>query len=689
MNRKMLFTAIACAAGSFSIETLAQEQTIEEIQVISTSRRAEGLAEVNAAVSVIGEEELSLLRMTHYQEALNRLPGVNINRNNGQESLASIRSPVLTGAGACGAFLMAENSIPVRSNAFCNVNQMFDAHTENAERIEVVRGPSSALWGSNAMHGLINVVLPEPGEAGSLTMEAGPRGTRRVQGRLGTEDEGIKSLFLFNGIEEVGYRDPSSVDQQKLSWLYQLDLDGVQLDGGFTMINLNQETAGYVVGTDAYKDAELRKSNPNPEAFRDSVNGRFWTSFSWDAGDWDMVVTPYVREVNMTFAQHFLPGKPVEDTYHRSLGFQLGAYRDLANGASLVLGVDGETTTGKLQQFQPNPTVGSAFLRNTIPQGQHYDFTVDAGQAAGFASYEQELAEDLTLSLGLRIEKVTYDYDNLMLDGRTNDQGVACGFGGCRYSRPSDRGDNFTNVSPKIALSYQLTDNNRLDFRVQRGFRAPQATELYRLQNRQTVAELESVELDSFEVAFTGSQDAVSYTASIYLMSKDNEIITNSSRENLNGAATDHRGFELALAYDLSETVSLHAVTNYARHTYEHSQISGGIDIMGKDVDTAPKLFGNYRLVWQTTPDLRTEIEWANMGEYFTNPENTATYDGHDLLNIRAQYQVSDDWSFTLAALNVLDQEYAERADWTTFTGDRYFPGEPARIFAAVTWNFR
>lgn len=689
MNRRMLFTAIAWAAGAFSFEAMAQEQDIQEIEVISNSRRSEGLSDVNAAVSVIGQEELSLLRLTHYQEALNRVPGVNINRNNGQESLASIRSPVLTGAGACGAFLMAENGIPVRSNAFCNVNQMFDAHSENAERIEVVRGPSSAFWGSNAMHGMINVVLPEPGEAGSLTIEAGPRGTRRVQGQFGTEDEGIRNLFLFNGIEEVGYQAESGSDQQKLSWLYELDLDGVQLDGGFTMINLNQETAGYVTGTDAYLDAERRKTNPNPEAFRDSRNGRFWTSFNWDAGEWDMVLTPYVREVNMTFMQHFLPGDPVEDFYHRSAGFQSGAYRELDNGASVAIGVDGESTVGKLLQFQANPTVGSAFLRNTIPQGKHYDFNVDATMAGGYVSYEQPLAEDLFLSVGARIEKVTYDYDNLMLDGRTNDQGVACGFGGCRYSRPADRGDDFTNLSPKVALSYQLDDNNRVDFRVQRGFRAPQATELYRLQNRQTVADLDSVELDSVEIAFSGGADALTYSASVYTMDKDNEIITNSSRENLNGAATKHRGLELALAYDISDQLTLHAVSNYAKHTYEHSQISGGIDIQGNEVDTAPNLWGNYRLTWQASPSLRAEVEWVNMGEYFTNPENTASYEGHDIFNIRAQYEASEDWTWSFVVLNVLDDFYAERADWTTFTGDRYFVGQPARAFIAATWNFR
>ncbi len=75
--------------------------------VISSTRRPESLATVNASVAVMSAEELRLISHQHIQEAANRLAGVNINRNNGQESLTSIRSPVLTGAGACGAFQLA------------------------------------------------------------------------------------------------------------------------------------------------------------------------------------------------------------------------------------------------------------------------------------------------------------------------------------------------------------------------------------------------------------------------------------------------------------------------------------------------------------------------------------------------------------------------------------------------------
>ena len=692
MIRKLLVTSIAAATALSAVPALAQngQQAIKEIQVTSTPRKSAGLADVNAAVSVPGKQELDLIRHSHFQEALNRLPGVSINRNNGQESLVAIRSGALTGAGACGSFLVAENNIPVRASGFCNANEMFDTHSENASSMEVVRGPGSAFWGSNALHGLINVVLPEAGDAGEISLEQGPRGSQRARGAFGHDYGNFKQLLLVNTVREEGYRDDSSVDQQKVSWLYNYTLDnGAKLDGGATMINLNQETAGYVVGTDSFESSALRDTNPNPEAYRDSVNGRVWTTVTQQFGDWEVVATPYFREVNMTFMQHFLPGKPIEDTEHRSLGLQVAAYKELDNGANLAIGFDAENTDGSLKQFQPNPTTGSFFIRSTIPQGKHYDFDVDIRQHAGFVNYEQDLGNGWDLSLGLRLEDMKYVYDNNMIDGRTDEFGVACNLGGCRYNRPADRADHFTNLSPKLGLNYTINENHQLQFRAQRGFRAPQATELYRLQNAQTVADLDSVELDSYEAALTGGGDNWNYSASLYLMEKKNDIFNNSDRENLASGRTAHKGIEFAMGLDITDTLAIQGVVNLAKHTYDNSQISGGIDINGNDIDTAPNTFGNLRLQWRPTSSIRTELEWVNMGSYYTNPENTADYEGHDILNWRTQYQHSDALSFYLNVLNVTDEDYAERADWTTFTGDRYFPGEPIRAFLGMTWKYK
>ena len=260
------------------------------------------------------------------------------------------------------------------------------------------------------------------------------------------------------------------------------------------------------------------------------------------------------------------------------------------------------------------------------------------------------------------------------------------------------REDSFSNLSPKFGLSYSFDDDHKLQFRVQRGFRAPQATELYRLQNDQSVADLSSVELDSYELTMfdrgsgfgsgSSSGSEWNYSISLYFMNKQNEIFQNSARENLNDSHTQHRGLELELGYELTEALSAQAVVNYVKHSYENSRLSGGIDIKGNDVDTAPNSFGNLRLNWQATPALVTELEWVMMGEYFTNPENTAEYDGHNLINLRGRYQTNEDLSFSLNLMNLTNERYAERADWTSFTGDRYFPGEGLRAFFAVDWSF-
>ena len=90
----------------------------------------------------------------------------------------------------------------------------------------------------------------------------------------------------------------------------------------------------------------------------------------------------------MQFLQHFLPGQPLEDNRHRSIGAQ----SQWTLSESLRIGADMEFTTGSLYQFQDGPTQGSPFLVGTIPTGQHYDYEVDAQQFALFASYEQPLS---------------------------------------------------------------------------------------------------------------------------------------------------------------------------------------------------------------------------------------------------------------------------------------------------------
>ena len=90
------------AVALLSHAAIAQ-QTNEIERIETTSSRIQG--NINAsgyAVSSISEETLSLLSFQHIQESLNYIAGAGVQRGNGQEYLPALRSPELTGAGACG-----------------------------------------------------------------------------------------------------------------------------------------------------------------------------------------------------------------------------------------------------------------------------------------------------------------------------------------------------------------------------------------------------------------------------------------------------------------------------------------------------------------------------------------------------------------------------------------------------------
>ena len=138
-------------------------QPIEQITVTAT-RSKNSLNTLDSNLSVVTADDIAFINQQHINQAIVRVPGGWISRGNGQEHLTAIRSPVLTGAGGCGAFYIAQDGISLRAPGFCNANQLFDANTEQAARIEVLRGPSSTLYGSNAVHGVINVITPNPFE---------------------------------------------------------------------------------------------------------------------------------------------------------------------------------------------------------------------------------------------------------------------------------------------------------------------------------------------------------------------------------------------------------------------------------------------------------------------------------------------------------------------------------------------
>jgi outer membrane receptor protein involved in Fe transport len=96
---------------------------------------------------------------------------------------------------------------------------------------------------------------------------------------------------------------------------------------------------------------------------------------------------------------------------------------------------------------------------------------------------------------------------------------------------------------------------------------------------------------------------------------------------------------------------------------------------------------GSAQLGWNINPSLLTELSLQRMGNYYLNPENSAEYAGHTLLDLNLRYTYSKQLVLSANVYNLLDEDYAERAD-SAFGNYRYFVGQPRRIFLTATWQW-
>lgn len=676
--------AICLAAGSAG-PAFAQDRILETI-VVTSDRKESAIQDIPVSIHAIDREMLETFKHVHIGEVLNTVPGVVFNRGNGQESLFGIRSPVLTGAGSCGSFQTSQDGIPLRGAGFCNVNQLFEANSEQAGAIEIVRGPGSVLFGVNALHGAINIISPSlTGETGgNVSVDAGPHEFGRVN--LGyNAASGEHALGVhFNGASDGGYKDESGFDQQKFNLGHRFDNGNITVSTVFAATNLNQETAGYIEGFKAYKDSSLKKFNPNPEAYRDAKSFRLHSRIEGEtAGGDTWMITPYWRDTDMAFLMHFLPGTPLEENGHNSFGVQTLYAFDTSDTVNWTVGLDWEFSDGYLRQTQ-----ASGF--GAFPTGRQYDFEVESTMWSPYALLKFQGSEQDQFSFGVRYEFLEYEYDNLMIDGNTAENGTPCPGAGCRYSRPADRSDDFSNVTAQAGWIHDFDAVSQVFANYAFSFRAPQATELYRLQANQLVSDLDSEEVGSFEVGYRANRDNVSYALSAYYMQKDEVIFQDSSRNNVSGGETEHKGIELQTLVALGDSLSLNIVASYARHTYEANIAPLGVTVLldGKDMDTAPKLTGDVQLNWAINARNSLNLEWVHMDSYYTDEANEHEYEGHDVFNLRYRYEAANDWYFAARITNLFDTDYAERADYSGFGGDRYFVGEPASLYVTVGSRF-
>lgn len=370
---------LGAAAISIAMPAFTQTEQTEESRlgpvIVEGSRLDQTETEVGSSVSIISEEDLEKLDLDFAIDAVATAPGVTINQNGSFGGSASVR---IRGASS-GQTLVLIDGVPVGDPSATDGSFNFAyLDTSSIERIEVLKGPQSTLWGSDAIGGVVSITTkePEPGFGGTAFAEYGSfntlRGGASVEGANETGDfrlsaSGISTDGISKADEDNGNTEDDGYESTTLS-----------AKGG-----LNLPSNARLEATVLYTDAESEY---------DSYSG----GAQGNVADGDEVTQ------NETLAGNLSLQLPLFDDRLENLflvGYSDITRENFTNGAQSYF-AEGDRSIFRYQgTFEINDM-------NTVSFGAEREETMANGEDADtdslFALYELKPVQSLTLTAGIR-----------------------------------------------------------------------------------------------------------------------------------------------------------------------------------------------------------------------------------------------------------------------------------------------
>ena len=192
MKRSLLMVLAVAAMPLTAAGQDVKPETKQVEPVVVTATKVETpQREVGAAVTVITDDEVRTYNYSLVEEALRNVPGVEIDRSGSLGKTTSIR---IRGSGAQQVVVLVDGMRV--SSPTLGTTELADLTLDGIDRVEIVRGPQSTLYGADAIGGVVNIITKK-GQGpvqGSLWVEGGSYGTVREQANV----QGSYGGFNFN-----------------------------------------------------------------------------------------------------------------------------------------------------------------------------------------------------------------------------------------------------------------------------------------------------------------------------------------------------------------------------------------------------------------------------------------------------------------------------------------------------------
>jgi len=695
MSIKLKYNLLTFTLLGLSTSLHAEQQKTSEnndvVITVTSTREDTPLSEVAASIGVIDKKNIQETKPAHPSEITNQIPGVHINVTGGEGHMTAIRQPTTTQA----LYLFLEDGIPTRSTGFFNHNALYEVNVPQSDSIEIIKGPGTSLYGSDAIGGVINVITAAPPleKETNVNAEIGGYGWMRLLTDTGNSSDDGGYRASLNLTHTDGWREATDYDRVSANLRFDNFLDdGSSFKTIFSATNVDQQTAGSsrLLSDDYLNNPEF---NYTPISYRKVQAVRVSTAYESETKNSSLSITPYFRHNSMDMLPNWsLSYDPVVyETSNNSFGVLIKHRQNFKeNKAKLITGIDTDYSPGTYEQNEITPTkVGDVYTDYTVGALQ-YDFDATFKSLSPYIHYERSLSKSVRFSTGARYDFMQFDYDNKLTTLTTGD-----------HRRPVDTTIDYEHFSPKLGFTFDINNNINGFANYRHAFRAPSSTQLFRQGKAENTVDLDPVKVDSVEFGMRGktADKKSTYSASIYSMTKKDDILsfknTDGTRETLNAGETSHNGIELGYNSEINRSYTVNVAASYAIHTYEDWKPNTTTDYSGNEMESAPRTITNTSLTYRaaSNPKLKVAAEWVRLGSYWMDQANTEKYDGHDLLNLRARYEISKKSTAYMRIMNLTDETYATAASYkpAAFGNPEkfeYAPGMPLTLYLGYSQKF-
>jgi outer membrane receptor protein involved in Fe transport len=678
------------------IFVIRASSTLDEIVLSANRGEAIKRSQAPVAIALINHTTIQDAKALSPDQLLNKVSGVNVVSLGNEQHEMSIRQPMTTKS----LFLYLEDGIPIRTTGLFNHNALLEMNMAAVKSIEVIKGPSSSQYGSEAIGGVVNFITSVPTAVPvlKLVMQGNNIGYERAD--LNSSFTKGKWGFLLSGYyaqRRNGYLEYTDYNKGTLTGRIDYHFSGrTTLSNSITWVDYYNDMAG---GIDSAMFASRSFDNPQTFTYRKVYALRYHSTLTQLWKD-DSKTTLSVLYRKNSIGQN--PAYRIKDDYRLQGGVFTGR-KDAAHGeinessfnsyaiiaqhrqnlfmnkGSVVAGasIDLSPSTYNAQYIRINKdSVANKYVGYANTDSVLTDYSTNLNNYAAFVNVDYSPLEKLRLVASLRYDLFSYRFNNFLTPSS--------------FSGSPDTTNKFKRVSPKVGFTYNFTSRFGIYANYSEGFVPPQVTELY---TGVKVPQIEPSVFNNYEVGgwMELIKNKLSADASVYRLNGKNEIISvkldDGSFANLNAGRTAHKGIEFGLNANPVHDISLRFSGAHSKHLFTE-YVERGLKFDGNEMNNAPRWIYNTE-VWYKPSYLegfRAGAEIQHIGKYYVDPQNTATYDGYDVLNVRIGYALKN-LEIWMNVLNATNKYYSYITTKSSF-GYSYQLAEPRNFNVGISYDF-